>query len=91
MSALVRARSDGRHIPASHPVARRRIEFQAELLRRIDDGSLHAIAATAVADQTARIEHLAQSVVLLPDTPLTVQQRRSLTVIARELLRRAQA
>lgn len=43
-----------------------------------------------IADQTARIEDLARRVVLL-DGPLNGQQRRSLLILARELVRRAEA
>ena len=78
-----------RHIPASHPV-RRRMAFRAALEVAMDaHDSRPTISAMEVASITTRIEDLAQRVVLMPDVPLTGQQRRSLLVIARELERRA--
>jgi len=78
--------------PASHPVLRR-ARFHADLARAIERAELDIdpVAATVVSDSSTRIEDLAQRVVMLPDVPLTGQQRRSLHIIAGELLRRADA
>jgi hypothetical protein len=91
-----------RHLPASHPVLQRmrRSVGYDEDLDRIHGRALAAVhlaiearpgelvSASEVADMTARIEDLAQRVVLMPEGPLTTQQRRSLAVIATELIRR---
>lgn len=80
--------------PETHPVLLRQraamgVADARALIVRSPDGQL--VSPNAVADQSARIEDLAQRVVMLPDSPLTGQQRRGLHLIARELLRRAEA
>lgn len=78
------------HRPADHPVLER-ARFHADLAKAIDRNGSHIdpVAATVVSDTSIRIEELAQRVVLLPDVPLTPQQRRSLLIVAAELTRRA--
>lgn len=79
-----------RHRPASHPVhVRERFRADLRLAMEMADPRDIAMSATAMHDQASRIEDLAHRVVMLPDTPLTGQQRRSLHILARELLRRA--
>lgn len=81
-----------KHRPASHPLMQRqRMLSIGQILAAIDSGgrALDPSSAVSLSDQGARIEDLAQRVVLMPDSPLTAQQRRSLVVIAHELLRRA--
>lgn len=73
-----------RHMPLSHPVLER--------VRMLTNARpLPPTAATEVTFMDARINDLAQRVVLMPEAPLTGQQRRSLHVIARELVRRAES
>lgn len=75
--------------PASHPVLRR-LAVRNQLLEAMRAPGGVLVSSPEMAEQAARIEDLAQRVVLLPDGPLNGQQRRSLHLIARELLRKAQ-
>lgn len=75
--------------PTSHPVLRRQAFRVAMELGLEHTPSTTSVAATVVSDTSYRIEDLAQRVVQLPDVPMTGQQRRSLIVIANELIRRA--
>lgn len=86
-------RAAPKHRPSSHPlVQRERVMRLGQVIAAMDlgDHPLDAISAVSARDQSARIEDLAQRVVLMPETPLTGEQRRSLLVLARELTRRAQ-
>lgn len=75
--------------PLSHPVLRR-LAVRDQLLDAMREPGGVLGSPSEIADQTARIEDLARRVVLL-DGPLNGQQRRSLHLIASELLRRAEA
>ena len=79
----VRIPDVNRHRPESHPVVQR-----AAIRERLFD-KLPPISAMEQVVLTSHIEHIAQGVIHMPDSPLTPQQRRSLLVIARELERRA--
>lgn len=83
-----------RHVPASHPVLNRIVtaRYRADLAAAMERADSRAtVSATAQSEVNARLEDLAHRVVLLPDTDLSGQQRRSLIVIATELLRRAES
>lgn len=82
--ALVYAATDGHHEPASHPVRRRKA-----MRERLDAHPLPPVSAVASHQITESIDYIAEVVQRIPDVPLTVLQRRSLTIIARELIRRA--
>lgn len=89
MTAIAPEPDARRRRPASHPVLQR-AAFRAALDDALEaTPSQPTVSVTTVNDQAARIEDLAQRVVLMPDTPLTGQQRRSLLILARELYRRA--
>ena len=77
-------RAYGRHLPLSHPVLTR--------TRMLEEARpLPATSAAEIASLEARINDIAERVVLMPDAPLNGRQRRSLHVIARELMRRAES